>query len=447
MTWPVSAGRFVCVFWCVCCLLPHPCGAGTGEEPAFSGRLTLAADYAVDQESASEDPFVAARLLIDDQMFAWTLHGWFEGEWVLSAAGQQAVAVKRFDRVYGNESRPFDCKELYAGRSLAGIDWQAGIQRFSWGRLDEFPINDFFNPWDYDQFIIKPLEERKIGVPALSASLDRLDWSAQLVWVPWFVPYRLSASGSRWAVTSSPEPHEPDLPARTLENSAVGVRLQQLGEIDGALNIFHGIDPRPVFGLAGEGLNLLDEAEAQGEPVPALHPITVVGMDGATVTGPVSLRAEAAWTYDRVFTIRPEYWRAAGDNLTSDALSSIERERNTFDYGIAADYRPFEDGVLTVQAQQTAILSRPETLYERAFETLLWVNLRKDWFNQRVETSGNFAYNPEHGASMFRTSLTYVLTDAWKTTLSAVFLDGPPLSLFGRYAMNDQIRLEVVYQW
>jgi len=49
---------------------------------------------------------------------------------------------------------------------------------------------------------------------------------------------------------------------------------------------------------------------------------------------------------------------------------------DTFDYDIAADYRLIEDCMLTLQAQQTVIVDRSATLFEREIETTLWANLR-----------------------------------------------------------------------
>lgn len=423
-----------------------PCFGGAEDTLTVSGRLKLSVDYAVDRHSTRENPELAARLILDDQRTAWNLHAWLEGNWELNQDNQRATAFKYFDSVYESEPRPLDAKELFAERKAAGIDWRVGVQRFSWGRLDEYPINDLFNPWDYDQFIIKPMEERKIGVPAASASYGGLDWSAQVVWVPWFVPYRLPSPESRWAVTATGQ--EPDLPARTLGNSAFGARVQWLDEIESALNFFHGYDPRPVFGRTLRASTNSTAGWGGYDFVPAFHKITSVGMDAATVIGPVSLRGETAWTSNRVFNIHPALWNDSDlQSPYTGGLSSIERECDTLDYGLAADYRPFEDGLLTIQAQQTAMLSRLDTLYERQFETLLWANLKVDWLNQKIETHGNLAYNPEHGASMIRAGITYVLNDAWKTNLTAVILSGPPQSLFGKYAMNDQIRLELVYQW
>ena len=423
-----------------------PCFGGTADALTVSGRLKLSADYALDRHSARENPELAARLILDDQRTAWNLYAWIEGNWEISESDQRGTAFKYFDSVYESGPRPLDAKEMYAERKAVGIDWRVGVQRFSWGRLDEYPINDLFNPWDYDQFIIKPMEERKIGVPAVSVGHGGLDWSVQVVWVPWFVPYRLPSPGSRWALTATEQ--EPDLPARSLDNGAFGARVQWLGEIESALNIFHGYDPRPVFGRTLRSATNSNAGWDDFDFVPTFHKITSVGMDAATVIGPVSLRGETAWTSNRVFNIHPALWNDSDlQSLNTSGLSSIERECDTIDYGLAADYRPFEDGLLTIQAQQTAMLSRPDALYERQIETLLWANLKVDWLNQKIETHGNLAYNPEHGASMIRAGVTYVLTDSWKTNLTAVILSGPSPSLFGRYAMNDQIRLELVYQW
>ncbi|MGE4559977.1 MAG: DUF1302 family protein [Desulfobulbus sp.] len=425
-----------------------PCRSAAEEGISLSGRLKFATDYALDSSTKTDRPSVAARLELDDRRTAWNVHAWMEGKWAMDDDDQKAVAFKQVDKVYGNDNRPLELKELFIERERAGIDWRVGVQRFAWGRLDEYPINDLFNPWDYDQFIINPLEERKIGVPAVSAAFGQLDWSAQLVWVPWFVPYRLPDSDSRWALLPSAATREADLPARTLDNGSVGMRVRFSGEIESALYCFHGFDPRPVFGI----LPQTDPGIANGWDsfpfVPVFHTITSVGMDAATVLGPVSLRGEAAWTKNRAFNIRSELWAdTAAQRAGTASQPSIERELDTVDYGMAADYRLFEDGLLTVQAQQTVLLSRPDELYERQFETLLWANFKVDWFNQKVETYCNLAYNPEHGGSMIRAGVTYNLTDYWKTNLKAFFFDGPPQSLFGRYAMNDQVRWELVYQW
>lgn len=435
---------------------------GAEESISVSGRLSSRATLALDDSSNKEDPSLTGRLLIDARESAWRLYTWLEGGWDGTVASQNSdhTLLKNLDRVYQDNSPYLEVKDLYAERALAGIEARVGIQRFAWGRLDEYPINDLFNPWDYRQFLLKSLEERKIGVPAVSATMSRSEWSGQFVWVPWLVPYRLPGPDERWSLftatsaspgAASPEltPLEPDLPPRNLQNGSAGLRLQTLGEVEWAVNLFHGFDPRPVFGATA--LNSTGTNHGQDTTfgiVPSFHKITSIGLDSAMVTGDWSLRAETAYACNRVFTVRRELWetslsQGAGPSL----LPSLEVTRDTLDYGVAADYRPFEDGLLTIQAQQSVILDRPSTLYDQTVETLLWANLKVGWLNQKVDTSLNLAWNPEHGATMIKAGAYYILTDFWKVGLTGLLLDGPPQSIFGRYAMNDQVMLEVVYSW
>lgn len=100
-----------------------------------------------------------------------------------------------------------------------------------------------------------------------------------------------------------------------------------------------------------------------------------------------------------------------------------------------------------MQAQQTVILDRPDSLYQQKFETIFWANLRNGFLNQRILTNLNAAYNPEHGGVMARANVWYVLSDFWKVGIAAVGFWGPDQSLFGRYKTNDQVEVDLVFSW
>lgn len=171
-------------------------------------------------------------------------------------------------------------------------------------------------------------------------------------------------------------------------------------------------------------------------------------MDAAAVSGDWSFRAEAAYTFNRFYSIRQELWGyPQAPIFGAIPLNPIETRSGALDYGVAADYRLFEDGQLTMQAQQTVIFKRPDTLFERTVETILWAGLKVGWMNRKIETNLNGAYNPEHHATMVRGEAYYILNDSWKAGVTAIFLDGPSQSLFGKYAMNDQVGMEVVFSW
>jgi hypothetical protein len=447
-------------FFLVLLLFPSPSFAD--ESLSVSGRLDLRGVYALDDDSVKEDPSLTGRIKIDTPPNTWRFHSWLEGGWdgTVKRPPRDDSLFKNYDTVYQSNTPYLEFKELFVTRSSGDLDLKAGIQRFVWGRLDEYPPNDLLNPWDYTQFLRKPLEDRKIGVPSVSATLNKGDWTYETVWVPVLVPFRLPMPDERWAgisIASSLKqvpnadviPQELVLPDRTIENSNIGFRVKRNGGIEWALNLYHGYDPRPVFKTTALSI-VPSGGKIAIDPgyVPDFHRITAAGFDAAAVKGDWSLRAEAAYTFNRYFDIRREFW---GYPIVPSPgvypLNPIEQKHDTLDYGIGADYRLFEDGLLTVQVQQTMIFGNVDALYEREVETILWANLKAGWMNQKIETNVNIAYNPEHGDHMAKANAFYVFSDFWKAGITVVFFNGPPQSLFGRYARNDQVEAEFVYLW
>ncbi len=430
---------------------------------AISGRLDLQGVKNLNSDSVQEDPSLTGRIKIDTPQSEWRFHSWLEGGWdgtVIRPARDKKL-FKNYDEVYQSNTPYLEFKEFFVSHTADDIDVRAGIQRFAWGRLDEYPPNDLLNPWDYTQFIIKPLEDRKIGVPSVSVTMHRDDITYDAVWVPVFIPYRLPMPDERWAGSSFAStisrsipgaeiiPQEPDLPDQSIENSTLGIRIKRAGDIEWSLNLFHGYDPRPVFKttalwIVPQPENVIIDPGA----VPDFHRISVIGFDAAAVRGDLSIRAEAAYSFNRYLNIRRELWGYPPVPLPGiSPLNSIEQKHDTLDYGIGADYRTFEDGLLTVQIQQTIIFGNIDELYERTVETILWANLKIGWLNQRVETNLNIAYNPEHGDTMAKANVWYVFTDSWKAGVTAIDLNGPPQSIFGRYARNDQVKAELRHFW
>jgi hypothetical protein len=429
-----------------------------------SGRLNLRGVEALDSDSVKEDPGLEGRIKLDTNDPGWRFHSWLEGGWdgSVKRPAHDHSLFKNYDEVYQSDTPYLEFKELYLTHSSNDLDIRAGIQRFAWGRIDEYPPNDLLNPWDYTQFLRKPLEDRKVGVPSISATLTKSNWTCETVWVPVLVPYRLPLPDERWAGSSLVStiaqvipnariiPREPDLPDRTIENSNIGLRVKRAGDIEWALNLFHGYDPRPVFkttalSVISQGGNIIIDPGY----VPDFHRITSAGLDAAAVRGDLSIRAEIAYSFNRYLDIRRELWGypatlSPGFHPLNPA---IEQKHDTLDYGIGADYRLFEDGLLTFQAQQTLIFGDVDLLYERKLETILWANVKAGWMNQKVETNFNIAYNPEHGDRMTKADAWYVFSDAWKAGVTYAAFTGPPLSLFGRFSRNDQVEGEIAYSW
>jgi hypothetical protein len=433
------------------------------EFPSVSGKLDLRGVEAMENDIVKEDPSLTGQFKLDTNDPTWRFHSWLEGGWdgSVKRPTQNKTVFKNYDQVYQSNTPYLEFKELYGTYSADNLDLRAGIQRFAWGRLDEYPPNDLLNPWDYTQFLRKTLEDRKIGVPSVSASVHSGEWTYETVWVPVFVPYRLPLPDERWAGASLAStisrsipnaeitPQEPDLPDRTLEHGNVAMRIKQSGDLEWALDLFHGYDPRPMFKTTA--LTIMPQAGSITiDPgyVPDFHRITVVGADAAAVRGDLSFRAEAAYTFNRYLDIRRELWGYPAVPAPGIyPLNPIEQKHDVLEYGFGADYRLFEDGLLTFQAQQTWIFGNVDLLYERKVETIIWANLKAGFMNQKIETNVNVAYNPEHGDRMSKANAWYVFSDAWKAGVTYVGFTGPQQSFFGRFSRNDQAEAELVYSW
>lgn len=430
---------------------------------SISGRLNFRGVDALHDDSINEDPGLEGRIKVDADGETLRFHSWIEGGWdgTVKRPARDNSLFKSYDEVYQSNTPYLEIKELFVTHSADNLDLRAGIQRFAWGRIDEYPANDLLNPWDYSKFPRKPLEERKIGVPSLAAACYRGDWTFETVWIPVFVPYRLSMPDERWAGVSFASalnqvpaseivPHEPDLPDRSIDNGNLGMRLKHLGAVEWTLNLFHGYDPRPVFKttslsvMPADGKIIIDPGY-----VPDFHRITTAGIDATAVKGDWSFRAEIAYAFGRYLNIRRELW-GYPDIISQPVYSlnpAIGQKHDVIDYGIGADYRLFEDGQLIMQAQQSVLLGNVDLLYERKIETILWANLKASFMNQKIETNSSIAYNPEHGDRMAKINGWYVFSDAWKAGATYVAFTGPPQSVFGRYSRNDQVEAEIMYSW
>lgn len=440
-------------------LLAQPLMAG--DTPDVSGRILFSGIAALDGNSPPEYPQSIGRIILDTQDPTWGIHIWLEGGWDgREDFAPDEIHYRTNNNVYQSASPFVEFKEAYGRISTPNLELRAGIQRFAWGRLDEYPINDLLNPWDHTQFLNVPLEERKLGIPALSASFDESIWGVDFVWVPGVVPYRLPHPDERWAgwtplrelATQSDvilEFDDAEIPSHRLANSSYGFRFRRAGDVELAVTVFHGYDPHPMVKTdklvirRKHGAIYVNPGYA-----PDFNRMTSIGVDGATVLGNWSLRAEGAYRLDKHFVIRPDSWGYPSWAWPGKySLNDASCPSDALEYGAGLDYRLMEDCLLTTQIQQTVILDHIAAMADDRIETLFWASITRWWIQHRLETSASVAINPEHGDSMSKISTWYSWTDRWKTGITLLDFQGPRNSLFGRFDQNDQIEFACVYSW
>jgi hypothetical protein len=130
-------------------IILSPCFSYAEETVSASGRLGLRGVQEIESDSVEEDPSIEGRLKISAGGPVFGFHSWLEGGWdgSVKRPARDNSLFKSYDEVYQSNTPYLEFKELYASCSSRELELRAGIQRFAWGRIDEYPSNDLLNPW------------------------------------------------------------------------------------------------------------------------------------------------------------------------------------------------------------------------------------------------------------------------------------------------------------
>jgi hypothetical protein len=329
----------------------------------------------------------------------------------------------------------FDYDETWIRYQNDNLRLTAGAQRIIWGRADEFSPTDRLSTRDFTRLVLDDLQDRRRANPAV-----RLQWfsgnrSLDLVYMPVFREAELPADESLWfpfdastgAVAGLPLGDQPRAALRgaTLHNDfdgneGFGARFSDSrAGWDYALTVQRVNNPEPYFALLGAPTPM---APAQ---LGTVYPRTwVLGADVAVAAGAWTLRGEAAWLSDSLYT---------------DATNFSQQTSEELNWAFGADVFP-GDGDMRVTAQLSgrhllntqnpvdftdvlSMVGELETPF--IFNGLPWkAQLR---YSFRLDETGSYI-NPE---------LTFTGWEPSEIYLAAHFFDGDYGTLEGFYSKRD----------
>jgi hypothetical protein len=393
------------------------------------------------------------------------------------------AGVFDFHRVRQDISPSLEVGEAYGELHTEWLDVRAGIQKFAWGKLDSFQPNDLLSPQKYFDPFLEEEIDRKIGVPAISPTLflPKLDglpleeMRVTFAWVPIHVPYYFPDQDERWypPLARAPAVSEVqgvrvvnrsrftngDLPSRTLDNGAYGVRFSGLAAgADFALYYFEGFDPSPALDASAEGSVRLDPAAPGGVDVrsevtvfPELDRIRSVGGDLAYPLLGATLRAEAAYVMDRPYprslrdvvaservgAVDPAALRGAAEVAVPVTLDPVNVRRDGVEWGIGADRFVGETFVL-FQMNQTSLLGNDTNLLTSDFQTRFSLTVRQGFLDDRLQAELRGTYAMQDVAGVAHPRVTYALSDHVDVRVGLLLIAGHERSLLGQYARNDE---------
>ena len=270
-----------------------------------------------------------------------------------------------FDDVLQDLSPSAQLEEAYFDIVLSSVDLRIGVQKFAWGKLDGMQPNDVLNPERFDDPVLEDEDDRKVGVPAVAATLFLPDLPGAgrfvpeglrltTVWAPIAMPFSFPDIDERWYPPLARIPRQSlqdglevdnlttfrnaPLPERDLNNGAGAGRLAGFFHgLDFALYFYDGNDSSAGFGVDATGFATFEplkpgcstfpsagpecfDVRSEIEIFPRFQRVRLYGADAAYNLFGVTLRAEGAYVKDRLY---PKSIREVVTNQEVDTVGFV----------------------------------------------------------------------------------------------------------------------------
>jgi hypothetical protein len=414
----------------------------------------------------------------------------------------------RWDAVFQSVSPAVEFEEAMLRLRFDQIDLRIGKQKIAWGRLDRTQPTDLLNTEKFDDPFLRDEEHNKIGVPAVNGSYyPSAGWlpaeaRLNLVWIPWYHPYRFPVPGERWFPPAAipppvfpvnvydpddPDPtppvtgpdgqplrptlvpldfHTPNVapPSFNPNNSGYALRASAYSAgLDYSLMYYHGFDMQPAFSLSATVFpgETCQTFTAITELRPSFHNIDAWGGDAAYTWGLVTLRGEGAFIHGRPLSrdlrtliekptsLHPQIQTAlnaiwSGASSAEVALPPSFVVRDVFEWGIGAD-TTLDGYFLLLQLNQTDVFDNDTDLIIEDVETRLLGTVRKSFLQDDLQLQLQGIYGVSSDYTLLLPRLTYRIWRGLEGQIGYLFIAGRQSSVGGQYKRNDEAFIRLRY--
>ncbi|VAX33621.1 hypothetical protein MNBD_NITROSPIRAE01-2038, partial [hydrothermal vent metagenome] len=269
-----------------------------------------------------------------------------------------------------------EIRELYIDFGGQMLDFRIGRQIIRWGVLEGARITDEINPLDFQEFILRGIQDRYIPLWMAKANLYIGETRTEFLWIPDIEPHKPAAPGSEWEQLQSLE--NLDVPPQTFLNSEWALKVDtRLGQWDSSFSYFYHWDDFPTafrtfFDLGEFGLS----------PEVNFNPrLTRIHSFGTAFSNNFSnfvFNTEIAYIIGKRFGTRFGRFNEVDGSFTPDdnlELELGEKTRDYVKYGLGADFTLLGLN-MTVMAQQQYIIGYASDIIQDEFDTVysLFVN-------------------------------------------------------------------------
>ncbi|MCG3112902.1 MAG: hypothetical protein MCM46_13880 [Candidatus Manganitrophus sp. SB1] len=351
------------------------------------------------------------------------------------------------------EQKETELREFYLDLFFPRLDLRIGKQIVRWGVVEGARVTDEVNPLDFQEFILREIQDRYIPLWMIKADFYFDPNTVEILWIPDLEFHKPASVGSEWEQFQVLEGLE--TPSQNLKNSEWAIKvMRQIGGWDTSLSYFYTWDDFPsafrtVFGLGEFGVS----------PEVAFNPrhtrLRIVGTTFSKGIESLVFNGEAAFVHGKMFGTRFGRFNPDPDSDNPDALTLTlgEIQRDYWKYALSVDWRVF-GADLSLQVQQQYILGYQSEIIQDRIDTVWGLFIRKELFYGRLLLEMLTIYFVNDRELLIRPKATYQLNDAFKIAVGADIFHGEiggPLpgefNFVGFFKNNDRVYLELTYSF
>jgi len=342
------------------------------------------------------------------------------------------------DDVKKDERTGFLFEETYVDASVGDWDFRFGRQQIIWGEVVGLFVADVVSAQNQLEFILPPFDIIRIPQWAARGEYFFGDSHLELVWIPYptynnigkpgadFYPIQPSSAPPGFTQSFLGE----QIPDRNLSHTNYGVRLSTLKSGWDVSGFYYSSeDAAPTFNQT-----VLSSATPTVEYQAVHNRIWQAGGTVGKAFGSVVFHAEGVYTSGREYQV------------TTLTTPNGVVPQNTFEYIFSADFTLPKDLFLNVQLFQNIFFDHDPNLIFDAYETGASILLRGK-IGANLEPEILWIQGLNQGDSLIRPRLTWRPATNWRVAFGFDILNGPPNTVFGRFADRDRVYGEFRYDF
>jgi hypothetical protein len=411
---------FICILFSVICILSFSCAIAS--DVSLHGFLQ--GDYSVN--TAASNP--------DGGDFKWAEE---KIQIKLDASKDSMRLFLKTDISYDHvdEIDGVELKEGFVDFTAEKWDTRIGRQVITWGLGDLIFINDIF-PKDYEAFFSgRPLEYLKKGVDGVKIGIYPSFASAELIVIPFFEPNNFPDSKRFHMFDPMPSVtnRKKEEPSTKIDNTEIALRIyRDLAGFDSSIYFYKGFFRQP---------SMLPDSMTAPSKITLFYP--ELSVYGASLQGRM---------LDGVVSFEAGYYDSREDRDGTDPMTPNSQTKFLIGY----QRQLWED--FTIGLQYFGEYMHDYSEYEKNLPSgfpqekklhdLASVRLTQFLIHQTLKLSLFSFYSPADKDYLLNPEIKYNFTDSvWASIGANIFGDGEEWNQFGQLDNNDNIYLQVRYEF